>query len=44
MKEPTYEEVNQYHSVIRDSKGKERAVIFQDKFTDEILRVVVLPK
>jgi hypothetical protein len=38
------EETNdQYHSVIRDSKGKERAVIFQDKFTDEILRVVVLP-
>ena len=35
---------DQYHSVIRDSKGKERVVIFQDKFTDEILRVAVLPK
>jgi len=34
---------DQYHSVIRDSKGKERVVIFQDKFTDEILRVTVLP-
>jgi hypothetical protein len=35
--------IDQYHSVIRDSKGKERVVIFQDKFTDEILRVAVLP-
>lgn len=39
---PNKETNDQSHSVIRDSKGKERAVIFQDKFTDEVLRVVFL--
>jgi len=32
---------NNYHTVIRDSKGKEIAVIFLDRDTDKVVSVFV---
>jgi len=34
-------ENNNYHTVIRDSKGKEIAVIFLDRDTDKVMGVFV---
>lgn len=34
-------ENNNYHTVIRDSKGKEIAVIFLDRDTDKVVSVFV---
>ena len=34
---------NLYHTVLRNSKGKVIAVIFQDKITDEIESIKTIP-